>query len=81
MGFRRLGPAVLEIVQRDELESDEAMFWGLAVVVISIDDLAEQLGDKLGPIKKALKRGGGSRRCARTPGSTVPLAFMSPEPP
>src|SRR5215469_5530018 len=56
MGFRRLGPAVLEIVQRDELESDEAMFWGLAVVVISIDDIAERLGDTLGPIKQAIQQ-------------------------
>jgi hypothetical protein len=81
MGFRRLGPAVLEIVQRDELESDEAMFWGLAVVVISIDDIAEQLGDRLGPIKQATQEGRRIATLRADTGVTVPLAFMSPEPP
>jgi hypothetical protein len=81
MGFRRLGPAVLEVVQRDDLESDEARFWGLAVVVISLEEIAEQLGDRLGPIKEAVQPG---RRIATLHGDagiSVPLAFMSPEPP
>ncbi len=81
MGFRRLGPAVLEIVQRDELESDEAIFWGLAVVVISIDDIAERLGDRLGPIKQATQEGRRIATLRADTGVTVPLAFMSPEPP
>lgn len=81
MGFRRLGPAILEVVQRDELESDEASFWGLAIVVIDIDCLAERLGDRLGPIKQAIQPG---RRIAALRGGagiSAPLAFMSPEPP
>ena len=81
MGFRRLGPAILEIVQRDDLESDEASFWGLAVVVIDIEALAERLGDRLGPIKQAIQPG---RRIAALHGGagiSAPLAFMSPEPP
>ncbi|HWD70234.1 MAG TPA: hypothetical protein VG293_08550 [Solirubrobacteraceae bacterium] len=81
MGFRRLGPAILEVVQRDELESDEASFWGLVVVVIDIDSLAERLGDRLGPIKQAIQPG---RRIAALRGGagiSAPLAFMSPEPP
>jgi hypothetical protein len=81
LGFRRLGPAVLEIVQRNELESDEAMFWGLAVVVISIDDIAERLGDRLGPIKQATQEGRRIATLRADTGITVPLAFMSPEPP
>jgi hypothetical protein len=81
MGFRRLGPAVLEIVQRDELESDEAMFWGLAVVVISIDDIAARLGDRLGPVKHAMQQGRRIATLRTDVGITVPLAFMSPEPP
>lgn len=81
MGFRRLGPAILEVVQRDELESDDASFWGLAIVVIDIDSLAERLGDRLGPIKQAIQPG---RRIAALRGGagiSAPLAFMSPEPP
>jgi hypothetical protein len=81
MGFRRLGPAILEVVERDDLESDEARFWGLAIVVIDIDSLAAQLGDRLGPIKQAIQPG---RRIAALRGGagiSAPLAFMSPEPP
>jgi hypothetical protein len=81
MGFRRLGPAVLEVVQRDDLETDEAMFWGLAVVVISIDDIAERLGDRLGPISQATQQGRRIATLRAEAGITVPLAFMSPEPP
>jgi hypothetical protein len=81
MGFRRLGPAVLEIVERDELESDEAAFWGLAVVVISIDDVAERLGDLLGPITDAVQPGRRIASLRSAAGISAPLAFMSPEPP
>lgn len=81
MGFRRLGPAILEIVQRDDLEWEEARFWGLAVVVISIDHIAERLGDRLGPIKPAMQPGRRIATLRADAGITVPLAFMSPEPP
>lgn len=81
MGFRRLGPAILEVVQRDELESDEARFWGLAVVVISLDEIAERLGDRLGPIKPATQEGRRIATLSADAGISVPLAFMSPEPP
>ena len=81
MGFRRLGPAVLEIVQRDDLESDEAAFWGLAVVVISLDDVAELLGGLLGPVTQAVQPGRWIATLRPEAGISVPLAFMSPEPP
>jgi hypothetical protein len=81
MGFRRLGPAVLEVVQRDDLESDEARFWGLAVVVISLEEIAERLGDRLGPIKDAVQPGRRIATLRADAGLSVPLAFMSPEPP
>jgi hypothetical protein len=81
MGFRRLGPAVLEVVERDDLESDEARFWGLAVVVISLEELADHLGDRLGPIKDAVQPGRRIASLRADAGISVPLAFMSPEPP
>jgi hypothetical protein len=81
MGFRRLGPAVLEVVQRDDLESDEARFWGLAVVVISLEEIAERLGDRLGPINDAVQPGRRIATLRADAGLSVPLAFMSPEPP
>lgn len=81
MGFRRLGPAILEVVQRDDLDADEARFWGLAVVVISIDELAARLGDRLGPIRQAVQPGRRIASLRQDAGISVPLAFMSPEPP
>ncbi len=81
MGFRRLGPAILEVVQRDDLEGDGARFWGLAVVVISLDELAQRLGDRLGPIEAALQPGRRIATLRGEAGISVPLAFMSPEPP
>jgi len=81
MGFRRLGPAVLEVVERDDLESDEARFWGLAAVVISIEELAQRLGDRLGPITDAVQPGRRIATLHADAGISVPLAFMSPEPP
>jgi hypothetical protein len=81
MGFRRLGPAVLEVVQRDDLESNEARFWGLAVVVISLEELADRLGDRLGPIRDAVQPGRRIATLREDGGISVPLAFMSPEPP
>ena len=81
MGFRRLGPAILEVVQRDDLKGDDARFWGLAVVVISLEELAERLGDRLGPIQPAVQTGRRIATLRADAGISVPLAFMSPEPP
>lgn len=81
MAFRRIGPAVLEVVQRDDLEAEEARFWGFAIVVISLDSLAERLGDRLGPITQAIQPGRRIATLRTDAGITAPLAFMSPEPP
>lgn len=81
MAFRRLGPAILEVVERDDLEEDETRFWGLAVVVISIDALAERLGDRLGAIKQATQPGRRIATLRTDAGISTPLAFISPEPP
>ncbi|HET9718523.1 MAG TPA: hypothetical protein VFP55_00440 [Solirubrobacteraceae bacterium] len=80
-GFRRVGPAIVELVHGPGLNGRETHFWGLAVVVISLEDLAERLGDRLGEIRPAVQPG---RRIAtlRSAGGVSPqLAFMSPEPP
>jgi hypothetical protein len=80
MGFRRIGPAILEVVQQDDLKED-SRFWGLAIVVISLDELAEQLGDRLGPIKPATQQGRRIATLSADAGVSPALAFMSPEPP
>jgi hypothetical protein len=99
-GFRRLGPAILELVQ---LPSDgvgaeaagvvaraapaghngaagDSSFWGLVVVVVSLEDLAERLGDGLSEIRPAVQPG---RKIAALRGDQrigPALAFMTPEP-
>lgn len=50
-GFRRLGPAIMEIVQAPE---GPTRFWGLAVIVSDLDALADRLGDLLAAIRPAV---------------------------
>jgi hypothetical protein len=81
LGFRRIGPAILELAHRPELPSDDSHFWGLAFVVISLEDLAERLGPLLGAIRPAVQPGRRVATLTAEAGLSVPVAFMSPEPP
>ena len=79
MGFRRLGPAILELVETKGSPSGPARFWGLVVVVENLDALAERLGEQLGSIRDAVQPG---RRIATLRGSAglgEAVAFLSPE--
>ena len=80
-GFRRIGPAILELAHRPDLPDEDSVFWGLAVTVISLDELAERLGSLLGPIKDAIQPGRRIATLTAEAGLSTPLAFMSPEPP
>lgn len=78
-GFRRLGPAILELVEAKTVPPGPARFWGLVVIVDDLDALAERLGDRLGNIKPAVQPG---RRIATLRGHAQlgqKLAFMDPE--
>jgi hypothetical protein len=80
-GFRRLGPAILELVEAREEADGPARFWGLVVNVSDLDALGERLGEKLGEIKSAVQPG---RRIATLRGSAglgQAVAFMSLEAP
>ena len=57
MGFRRLGAAVLELVQAGTGETGPARFWGLAIMVADLDALAARLTYRLGPIRPAVQPG------------------------
>jgi len=81
LGFRRIGPAILEVAHRPELESDDSFFWGLTFTVISLEALAERLGEQLGPIRPAVQPGRRIATLNDDAGLSVPVAFMSPEPP
>lgn len=80
-GFRRIGPALLEVAHRPELTDEESRFWGLALVVISLEVLAKRLGPLLGPIAPAVEPGRRVATLAPAAGLSTPVAFMSPEPP
>ena len=81
--FFRLGEVILELVgQPDTAGEGDPGFFGLAITVTDLDDVAQQLGDHLGSIKDAVQDG---RRIAtlrhRDLGMSVATALMSPEPP
>jgi hypothetical protein len=81
-GFSRIGPTILELVGRPADEGEESRFWGIAVVVISLETLSESLGNRLGPVRPAVQQG---REIAildrEAAGLKTSIAFMSPEPP
>jgi hypothetical protein len=77
-GFRRLGPAILELVENREAESTE--FWGLVVIVGDLDALAARLGDRLGRVRPAVQPGRHIATLQPSAGLTPMAAFMNPEP-
>jgi hypothetical protein len=85
-GFRRLGPAILELVEaRDgsapgDAQIGPARFWGLVVVVADLGELAERLGEHLGPAKDAVQPGRRIATLRQSAGLGEAVAFMSPEP-
>lgn len=84
-GFRRLGPAILEVVEvappHTPTPADPARFWGLVVIVDDIDALAERLGpDRCSAPKDAVQPGRRIATLRRSAGLGPALAFMDPEP-
>jgi hypothetical protein len=80
MGFRRLGPAILELVGSPDAEPGPARFWGLVVVVSDLDALASRLGDRLGSVRDAVQPGRRIATLRHAAGLGQAVAFMSPEP-
>jgi hypothetical protein len=77
-GFRRLGPAILELVEAKTAPPGAASFWGLVVIVEDLDALSDRLGEDLGSVKAAVQPG---RRIATLRGSaglSSAVAFMDP---
>ena len=79
-GFRRLGPAILELVEARDAPPGPADFWGLVVIVSDLDALAERLGDRLGAAKPAVQPGRRIATLRSSAGLGEPIAFMTPEP-
>ncbi|MEA2197036.1 MAG: hypothetical protein QOJ25_1087 [Solirubrobacteraceae bacterium] len=79
-GFRRLGPAILELVESREAPAGPARFWGLVVVVADLDALALRLGAHLASVRDAVQPGRRIATVRRSAGLGPAVAFMDPEP-
>ncbi|HWF49131.1 MAG TPA: hypothetical protein VG294_00690 [Solirubrobacteraceae bacterium] len=79
-GFRRLGPAILELVETPGAPDGPARFWGLVVVVADLAALADRLGDGLGAVRDAVQPGRRIATLRASAGLGPALAFMDPEP-
>jgi hypothetical protein len=76
-GFRRLGPAILELV---EAKDATVRFWGLVVIVSDLDALATLLRDQLGAPRPAVQPGRRIATLRQAAGLSTRLAFMDPDP-
>jgi hypothetical protein len=80
--FFKLADVILEVVGPKEPSGDGPIrFYGLAWTVSDLDATAAFLGDRLKPAKDAVQPGRRIATLAASGGSTVPHAFMTPEPP
>jgi hypothetical protein len=84
--FFRLGEVIVEVVGPAEAPASTgvpapARFFGLAFTVADLASTASSLGDRLSPAKEAVQSGRTIATLACDAGSTVAMAFMSPEPP
>jgi hypothetical protein len=75
-GFRRVGPAILELVEATQASPGPARFWGLVVTVEDLSGLADRLGDHLSPIRAAVQSGRHIATLRRSAGLTLKVAFM-----
>jgi hypothetical protein len=74
MGFRRIGPAILELVEAPDAE--RVGFWGLVIAVRDLDALAGRLGERLGSVRPAVQPGRRIATVRPSAGIGTNLAFM-----
>jgi hypothetical protein len=80
-GFRRLGPAILELVENPSGPPGPATFWGLVIVVPNLSSPHTDLGEHLGQPRPAVQPGRHIATLSQAAGLTPRLAFMDPEQP
>lgn len=79
--FFRLGEVILELVGPAEGVGDgPPSLMGLAYTVSELGATADYLGDRLRPAKDAVQSGRQIATLDWSAGSSVPIAFMSPDP-
>ena len=80
-GFHRIGGGglIVEIVERPEVEGDEAGFWGLVINVEDLDAAYRLLGeDRIGAPKDAVQPGRRIATIREDVGLGLPVALMTP---
>jgi hypothetical protein len=78
-GFRRLGPAILEIVEAPKMPVGPARFWGLVVIVADLESLKGRLAPHVGEIRDAVQPGRRIATLSQRAGLSPHIAFMDPE--
>jgi hypothetical protein len=78
-GFRRLGPAILELVEAKGAPAGPAAFWGLVVIVEDLEALAARLGSQVSPPKPAVQPGRRIASLRASAGLSPRVAFMDAE--
>jgi hypothetical protein len=76
-GFRRLGPAIMEIVEAPG-EPGDPHFWGLVIIVSDLEALRERLHPNLGEIRGAVQPGRHIATLSGRAGLSTKVAFMDP---
>jgi hypothetical protein len=76
-GFRRLGPAIMEIVEAPE--ADTPRFWGLTITVADLDAARAQMSGRLSPARPAVQPGRQIAIVGREAGLSTRVALMDPE--
>lgn len=78
-GFRRLGPAILEIVEAPKMPAGPARFWGLVVTVADLVGVRARLAPHVGEIRDAVQPGRQIATLSDGAGLSPRIAFMDPE--
>lgn len=78
-GFRRLGPAILELVEVPGGPPGPARFWGLVVIVPDLERLRADLAPHVGEVRDAVQPGRHIAALDRSAGLGLRVAFMDPE--
>jgi hypothetical protein len=78
-GFRRLGPAILEIVEAPTMPAGPARFWGLVVIVADLVGVRARLAPHVGEIRAAVQPGRQIATLSAGAGLSPRVAFMDPE--
>ncbi|MFZ1997509.1 MAG: hypothetical protein WAU75_25550 [Solirubrobacteraceae bacterium] len=78
-GFRRLGPAILEIVEAPAMPAGPARFWGLVVTVADLVGVRARLAPHVGEIRDAVQPGRQIATLSQSAGLSPRVAFMDPE--